>query len=85
MAENLKKLAESGKLCMGTEKTIKNLKQGKISSVFVSTNCPKDIKQEILRYAKMGNVEVEMLEINNEEFGIVCKKPFSISVAGLLK
>lgn len=85
MTEDLKKLAEGNKLLLGTQATVKGLKQGRIARVFISSNCPKDVRDDLIHYKKVSEVELEEIGMTNEEFGVLCKKPFSISVAGLLK
>jgi len=81
----IKKIIKSGNTIIGTETTIKELKRGKISLVYTTSNCPSKIKTEIQRYAKIAGVNVEELIFSNEELGVICKKPFLISVLGVLK
>ena len=81
----IKKLLKTKKLVIGTEITIKRLKAGKLAQVFVSSNCPDKIKKDIEYYSKLGGTNVVKLKISNDELGIVCKKPFSISVLGVIK
>ena len=83
-AAGIRKLSEQGKLALGTEMVIKKLKLGKISKVFVTSNCPESIREDISRYASLSGAEVIELDIPNDELGIVCKKQFSISIAGLV-
>ena len=81
----IKKNLKTKKMVLGTELTIKRLKQGKISKVFVSSNCPENVKKDLDYYSDVSQVPVEQLSIPNSELGTACKKPFSISVVGLLK
>ena len=60
--DDIKKALDAKKLVIGTDKTIKNLKFGKIAKI-----------------------EFNILNKSNEELGIVCKKPYSISVLSILK
>jgi len=82
--EDIKDAMAKKKLVVGTDRTIKNIKLGKESKVFISKNCPKDVKDDLERYSKISKVEVSMLEMSNEELSIICKKPYSISVLGIL-
>lgn len=81
----LKKLLTSKRLIFGKERTIKNLKQGKLEKIYICSNCAADVVQTIGIYAKQADVKLEMLEISNVELGEICRKPFIISVIGLLK
>lgn len=78
--EDLRKALKEKTITFGTEKTLKMLRNGKVKKVFVSSNCPETVKQTITHYAKMNNIEVVQLELPNDEIGLACKKPFSISV-----
>ncbi len=73
------------KLILGTERIIKALKNGSIAKVFLSLNCPDSVKQDIKYYAGLSKTEIEELTLPNDELGVLCKKPFSVSVLGILK
>ena len=83
--DDLKSLLKTKKLIIGTGKTIKNLKLGKLSKVYVSSNCPKNIKEDIHYYCGLSGTDFVQLEETNEDIGIICKKPFFISVASVIK
>ena len=76
----LKKALKEKKLIFGSEKTLKNLKTGKLTKIFLANNCPKKIKQDILHYSKLSKVDIVELKRSNEEIAAICKKPFSITV-----
>lgn len=74
--DELKKALKEKKLIFGTEKTLKNLKLGKCKRVFISSNCPSKVREEI----KSFGVEVIELSEPNTEIALICKRPHSISV-----
>jgi len=76
---------EKNRVILGTNMTIKMIKNGKVEKVFLAKNAPEEIKRDILYYSKLGNFEVEELNYTNEEIGIILKKPFKISVISILK
>jgi len=82
---DIKKLIKAGNVLIGTDSVIKNLKIGKVSKVMMSSNCPAGIEADITHYAGLSGAEFEKLEFPNDELGIICKKPFSISVLALPK
>jgi len=71
------------KLVLGVERTVKLLQQGKIAKVFLASNCAKDVREDVERYCKLGNVECVSLSQTNEEVGDICRRPFSVSVVGI--
>ncbi len=83
--EDLKALIKEGKAIVGTDESIKNLKQGNVKKVFITSNCPQKTKDQVKKYAKLSNVKVEELEVPNDELGVLCRKPFPISVLAVKK
>ncbi len=84
-AADIKKSLEDNKLIIGTGLTIKNLRLAKLSKVYISSNTPKDVKDDIAHYSKLNETVVVQLKQDNEEVGVLCKKPFLISVLGVKK
>ncbi|MBW3013343.1 ribosomal L7Ae/L30e/S12e/Gadd45 family protein [Candidatus Woesearchaeota archaeon] len=81
--KDLKTRLEKGQVVIGTDLTMKNLRLGKIEKVLITKNCPTEVKEEILRFS--DEVKIEQLDKTNTELGIICKKPYAISVIGYLK
>lgn len=82
---SLKKWTSDKKLVIGTERSIKLLKQGKLAKVFLTSNAPESIKRDFSRNANASSTELIQLDINNEQLGNTLKKPFLVSVIGVLK
>ncbi|MBW2966805.1 50S ribosomal protein L30e [Candidatus Woesearchaeota archaeon] len=78
--DDIKKMVKEGKVIIGTSRTIKALKLGKAEKVFLTSNCPDDVKEDIEYYGKLSKVKVVKLRQPSNELGVICKKPFSISV-----
>ena len=81
----LKKMLKSGNVIIGTEKTLKSLRLGKVEKVLLSSNCPAKVERDISYYAGMSGTESYKLDYPNDELGVICKKPFSISVLAFIK
>lgn len=75
----------SDKLVIGTQRTLKELKAANLEVIFVTQNAPQEVVDEINHYAQQNETKVETLDIPNDELGVICKKPFSISVVSLTK
>lgn len=85
MVKEIRALLGSDKLLLGTQKTMKALKQGKISKVYLASNTNKKTVEDIEYYKKISDFQIEKLNETNEELGTICKKSFSVSVIGVLK
>ena len=83
--EDIKKLVKDKKVFIGTEQTLKGLKLGKVSKVFLASNCTDQTRKSVERYAKMAGAEVKLLDVPNDELGIICRKRFFISVMSVKK
>ena len=72
LIDDIKKATEAGNLIIGTTQVTKKAKQGKIARILLSSNCPESVKADLSAYS-----------VDVEELGVICKKPFSISVLGI--
>ena len=81
----IKKLVKEERIVIGADETIKGLRTGRFEKIYLASNCSDKIKEDISHYADIAGVEVVDTGVANDELGDVCKKPFSISVMGLLK
>ncbi len=59
---------------------MKHLKLGGLKTVFVSSNAPVQVKQDVDYYQARFGVEVVHLDKANDELGVICRKPYAISV-----
>lgn len=84
-AVEIQNLLKEGRIVIGTERGIKGLKRGIFEKVLLSSSCPDEVKKDVEHYARLSKIEVVKLKYSNEELGVVCKKPFSISVISVLK
>ena len=78
--DKLRRAIALKKFAIGTEKTLKALKKGEVKDVFVSSNCPDELKERVKKYTETLGGGFNQLEIDNEELGVICKKPFSINM-----
>ncbi|MFW6013705.1 MAG: ribosomal L7Ae/L30e/S12e/Gadd45 family protein [Nanoarchaeota archaeon] len=83
--KELKSVLNTGKLVMGTEQTLKELKKNSLTKVFLASNTPDNVREDVEYYAGIAGAEVVALSVPNEELGVMCQKPFYISVLGVRK
>jgi len=73
-------LKDKKKLTLGADETIKKIKLGKVQTIFLAKDCNPLTRDTLLSYKKKGDLEIFELDVNSAEIGILCKKPFLISV-----
>ena len=84
-ATEIKKMIKAGNIIIGTGKTLKSLKLGRVQKVLVSSNCPARVEKDIAYYSGLSGAEIHKLDYPNDELSVICKKPFAISVLAFLK
>jgi large subunit ribosomal protein L30e len=80
----LKRIIETGKVDFGSEKTVKNIMSGDAKLVVIASNCPKPIREEVERYAKIENIPVIKYSGTALQLGEACGKPFLIAALTVL-
>ena len=81
--EEILTLGKNKKLLLGMKTTIKAIRQSAVSKVFIAKNCPEVIAEDIQHYCSIADIVVERLNIDCDELGTLCKKPFYVSVIGV--
>jgi len=75
---DLREEIKKGKPFYGLLNTIKKLKKGELKKIYLASNCPD--KVSIVKQANHSGVEVIEMAETNVQLGVVCKKPYAISV-----
>ena len=78
--EKLRKVLKEEKVIFGNDRCLKELRSGNLKGIFIAKNCPKETKNDLLRWAEINKIKITELDVNNDEVGMICKKPFSITV-----
>ncbi len=82
---DLKSLSEKGKVIIGSERTLKLAKEGKINKIIVAKNAPEHLKNEAKIIGKALDIEVVEVEDNSKQIGIKLGKPFTALMVGIVK
>ena len=73
------------KVVFGAERNIMLIKQGKISEVFLASNCSSSVKNRLSVYPSFSSLKIDELPSTSSELAIICEENFPISIAGVLK
>ena len=79
-AETLKKVLKEHEMTLGHNETLKKVKRGNVTTVFLSSDCKPEVRKSMQYYKTIGSFTVVDLEITGHEVGTLCKKLFPISV-----
>lgn len=75
----------TGKVILGTNKSLRALKLGRAKLVIVTSNCAPEILGDIKRYAGLTNVPVHVFNGDSTGLGLACGKPFLVSALTVLE
>jgi len=79
----IKKSVEEGIAIVGTKQVLEGIRQGGVSTVYLTVNCPEEVVASVKSYKQTSSFKIINLSQNNDELGVICKKPFSISVLAI--
>ncbi len=83
ISSEIKTALAENKAVIGANSVKKMLRAGRLKVVVLASNCPENIKDDIMHYSKLAAAKVENFESTGKELGIICGKPFSIAVLGI--
>jgi len=78
----LKKIIEGSDVVMGTDRTLKLLKQNKVDRILLSNDSDSQMMDRIRKISQ--KVEVMQVDKSKEDFKEICKTQFNISVIGII-
>ena len=84
-AAAIKKVIQERKTVIGREQVLRHLKRGKLESIYLTSNIDEHTKSMVEKYCSLSNVGVIHIPFNNQELGTLCKKPFPVSILGVVK
>lgn len=79
LGHDLQEAAEDGTLIVGVEETLKNV--GAVEQIILASNTPRELRGRVREAAE--DAEIIESDVDNEELGSLCMKPFRASVVGI--
>jgi large subunit ribosomal protein L30e len=76
----IRQAVTTGKVILGSEKSLKALKLGQAKLVIFALNCPEAVRADIEYYAKLAGVPIHVYHGDSTELGLACGKPFLVNV-----
>jgi large subunit ribosomal protein L30e len=70
---------KTGKVVLGTKRTLRQVKQGKTQLVIIAANCPKEIQEEVIYYGKLSEIPVYTYQGTSWDLGSVCGRPHMVA------
>jgi len=80
----LRMVARTGQVVIGSKRTLKYVKLGKVKLVVRASNLPADLREDLEYYAKLSNIPIIVYPGTNVDLGTVIGKPFSVAMLGII-
>ncbi len=80
----LRRVVMTGQVVIGSKRTLKYVKLGKVKVVIRAANLPTDLKEDLEYYARLSNVPIIVYPGSNVDLGTVVGKPFSVAMLGVI-
>lgn len=71
---------DTGKVILGSNKSIQAIKLGNGELVVMAANAPKTLKEDVEIYSKLSEIPVHIFDGSSVDLGSICGKPFTVSV-----
>lgn len=84
LIKELRVALRTGQVVIGSRRTVKTVLSGRAKIVVIANNIPPDLREDIIRYAKLSGVKVLEAPLTNMELGVAIGKPFSVASLAIL-
>ena len=78
--KTIKEKMKQEKVLLGYKSVMKSLKTGRPEIIVYANNLPDERRKMLEHNAKISNVEIKEYPNDSVNLGLVCGKPFSVSV-----
>ena len=83
LEKTIKENLKEDKVIIGFKSVIKILKKGSPQMIVLANNIPEENKKMIIHNAQISNVEIKEYQNDSVNLGLVCGKPFPVSVLAI--
>lgn len=84
MDRELRQAVGTGKVILGSDKTVKAVKLGEAKLAILASNCQPDLREDVERYAGLADVPVHIYQGDSTDLGLACGKPFLVSAIAII-
>ena len=80
----LRHIMRTGRVIIGSRKTLKYVKLGRVKVVVAASNLPTDLKSDLEYYARLSGIPIVVFPGTNYDLGTAIGKPFSVAMLGIM-
>ncbi|VVC00683.1 50S ribosomal protein L30e [uncultured archaeon] len=80
LAKAIRQCVDSGKVEFGTNVGVKSSLSGRAKLVVISSNCPSQVKDDVVRFCKLSSVPCITYEGTSLELGTIAGRPHPVAI-----
>lgn len=84
LKDDISSVIKTGKVVIGSKRAIKTLLIGNPKLIILSSNCPDNVREEIIYYSRLSEIPYSIIKDDSIELGSICGKPFPVSAIGIV-
>jgi len=85
LEEELKKVLKDGEILIGVKRVKKSLLKGGCKMVITASNAPRDMREDLERFATLSGIPYYEFEGTSKELGYACARPFPVTSLAIMK
>lgn len=82
---DIKKAMKEKTLVIGTRQVLKEVRTGKVGTIILASNCPKNLRADMTHYSGISGISINDFGLDSLRMGEFCGKPFNILMIGIKK
>ena len=75
---------KTGEVILGYKNTMKALRNNKAKMIVTANNCPNDLKDELDRLCKFGDIRNRTVNKTSWDLGFICGRPHMVAVMAVI-
>lgn len=83
LIKKIKAALKEKKAVLGYKEVLREIKVKTPEMVIYANNLPKNMFDEIEHNAKIGDIKIYKFPKDSTELGLICKKPFPVSILAI--
>jgi large subunit ribosomal protein L30e len=83
LTNEIQQALKANKVVLGYKESIKILKKRETKKIILAKNTPENLRKLFEHNAKIFNIPVEIFDGSSKDLGVLCGKPFPVSVLAL--
>ena len=85
LGKSIRVAVDTGEVSLGAGGALKRALHGDGKLLVIASNCPREKKEDLERYAKLSNLPVVEFAGTSVQLGVACGKPFPVSALTVIE